>query len=82
MVVLETLEAGIPSIVSDVESLPECVLDSDFVFTDGDVAALSDLLTRKLNSGVSIPPDVNGRLPDQFSWHRYKEQLLEIYHNA
>ena len=74
--VLETVHAGIPCIVSNVESLPEYVLDKSLVLANNTPYHVSlkikELLLEQKNV-VPISPSYNG-----YSWSEFSKNIISI----
>ena len=76
--ILETLDASIPCVASDIESVGEYLCDSDFLIkqntVDEGVRTLTKTLTVVDNKYRARPPKSNG-----FTWDQFTAQHLKVY---
>lgn len=86
MALLQSLEMGVPSIVSDLpvhRELLEPTHGYDLFFTPGDVVALSDRLTRALahlHSYRAIAERVQQRIRSAYGWPAIAERVEALYY--
>ena len=84
MVVLEAMAAGVPVIASDVEGVPEAIVDREtgLLVQPGDAASLAaaiDELTSGVVDYVGLSRESQLRHAEHFSAERMSERLAEVY---
>jgi len=76
---IRSLARGIPTVVTDVGSLPELALDQSFLVPAGDAERLGAALLRHLDHGTELRDAVFRFARSRFSWDVVSDQSLELY---
>ena len=84
MVILESLEAGVPVLTTQIASNPEIIRSQSvgWLVRPGSTSALADGLETAITerAGASSPSDGTSLLPAQWTWDRYVDDTTSFYH--